>query len=305
MNTSYRVNDINRDLQEHNFGIRYKKATDFGLNYTLNYYRHWDNNPVVDMHWEGASGQKLSVDSHYNATFNTRTVDLKKADGSNYNPAQEGSATLVFEQGVNQVNTFGSSFDYAIDTSFAPIVLRGEFVYDQGAKVPEVDLGKLAYGDLVGALTMQDANIFKYVIGADVTVAKNLFMSFQFMDVWNLDHVDAEVNYDGNTQNYGKFTANPATLSLTNGFKKAEEHQIMYTFFLSKPFLESDALRVNNLFLYEQEDGGYWNRLDLEYSYADDILLTAELNVYGGDRNAVFGQFEDMSNLQVGIKYIF
>ena len=305
MKTSYRVDEISRDLQDHNFGIRYKKATDFGLNYTLNYYRHWDNNPVVNMRWEGAGGEKLTASAGYNAAFNTTTMRLFKEDGSNYNPATEGASTLVFDQTVNQVNTFGTSFDYALDTSFAPIVIRGEFVYDQGSLVPEVDLAKLAYGDIAGAMTMADADIFKYVIGAEVTVAKNLFVSLQFMDTWNLDYVDENVQYAGNTQSYGKFSANPATMSMANGFKKAEEHQIMYTLFLSKPFLESDALRVNNLFLYEQEDGGYWNRLDLEYSYADDILLTAEWNQYGGDEYGVFGQFADQSNFQVGIKYIF
>ncbi len=32
MKTSYRVEDISRDLQDHNFGVKYAKATDFGLN---------------------------------------------------------------------------------------------------------------------------------------------------------------------------------------------------------------------------------------------------------------------------------
>ena len=305
MKTSYRVDDISRDLEDHNFGVKYAKATDFGLNFTLNYYRHWENNPVVNMRWEGSGGERLTAAAGYNAMFGTTTMRLYREDGSNYNPATAGTATLVFDQGVNQVNTFGTSFDYAIDTSFAPIVIRGEFVYDQGSLVPEVDLAKLAYGDIAGAMTMADADMFKYVIGADVTVATNLFISLQFMDVWNLDYVDTNVQYDGNTRSYGKFTANPATMSMANGFKKAEEHQIMYTFFLSKPFLESDSLRVNNLFLYEQEDGGYWNKLDLEYSYADDILLSAEWNQYGGDEFGVFGQFADMSNFQLGIKYIF
>jgi hypothetical protein len=230
---------------------------------------------------------------------------LKDASGASYNPMASGPANLVFEQSVNRVDTFGASFDYALDTSFAPVVIRGEFVYDKGSKVPEVDLGKLAYGDLVGAMTMADADLLKYVIGADVTVGKNLFASFQFMDIFNLDYEDSKVQYAGNTQSYGKFTANPASLSIANGFRKAEEHQIMYTFFLSKPFLESDALRVNNIFLYEKEDGGYWNRLDMEYSYSDDIVLTAEWNKYGGDEFGVFGQFSDMSNVQVGFKYIF
>lgn len=320
MNTVYRVDDVSRKLKNHNFGLRYKKGTDFGLNYTLNYYRHWENNPMVNLHWEAANGEKLTatpqVGSFNPATgapvpagtagsYQTTSMVLMNSAGAAYNPSASGPASLVFEQSVDRVDTMGASFDYAIDTPLVPIVLRGEFVYDKGTKVPEVDLGKLAYGDLAGALTMADADIVKYVIGADVTVGKNLFVSLQFMDIWNLDYRDDKVQYTGNTQSYGRFTANPATLSLTNGFKKAEEHQIMYTLFLSKPFLESDALRVNNLFLYEQEDGGYWNRLDIEYSYADDILLTAEWNKYGGDKNGVFGQFEELSNIQIGAKYIF
>ena len=94
-------------------------------------------------------------------------------------------------------------------------------------------------------------------------------------------------------------------MSMSNGFKKAEEHQIMYTFFMSKPFLESDALRVNNIFLYENENGGYWDRFDFEYSWSDDIILSAGVNIYGGDKNGVFGQFEDQSNAEVGFKYLF
>jgi len=131
----------------------------------------------------------------------------------------------------------------------------------------------------------------------------NLFTSFQFMDVWNLDYVDQSVKYGDNV--YKKYTANPATMNLSNGLKAAEEHAIMYTLFLSKPFLESDALRVNNLLLVENENGGIWNRLDAEYTYSDEIVLTAEWNQYGNDKNGVFGQFEDASSVQVGFKYIF
>jgi hypothetical protein len=94
-------------------------------------------------------------------------------------------------------------------------------------------------------------------------------------------------------------------MSLSNGFKKAEEHQMMYTFFLSRPFLEGDAMRVNNIVLLENENAGWWDRLDFEYSYSDNILLTGALNVYGGDDYGVFGQFQNSSSVQLGFKYIF
>ncbi len=321
MQTKYVRELEDNEFDNGNIGLRYAGATDGGLNYTFNYYYHYDNNPVIDVSWEGAAGQALTakgtnasfdpatgapVDDGTANSYTTTTMNLFKADGTQYNNLTEGAASMVFTESQNKINTFGLSFDYAIDNSFAPVIVRGEFVYDKGVKQPVVDLGKLSYGDFAGAFTNEDADFVNYVIGLDVTVLTNLFVSFQFMDKWNLDYQDSEVSYDGNFgQNYGKFTANPASMSMSNGFRKAEEHQIMYTLFLSKPFMESDVLRVNNLFLLENEDGGYWNRLDFEYSWSDSTILSAAWNQYGGDEYGVFGQFEDMSNVQGSVKFIF
>lgn len=318
MKTRY-VRDLeDNDFDNGNIGLRYSGATDGGLNYTFNYYYHYDNNPVIDVSWEGNNGQPLAAtgtvsDFDQNGqpvapgagVYQTTTMSLKKADGTNYNYSVDGPANMVFTESQNKINTFGMSFDYAIDNDFAPVIVRGEFVYDKDVKQPIVDLGKLAYGDFAGAFTNEDADYFNYVIGLDITVLTNLFISFQFMDKWNLDYKDDDVQYAGNSRPYGKFTANSASMSMANGFRKAEEHQIMYTLFLSKPFMESDVLRVNNLFLYENEDGGYWNRFDFEYSWSDSILLSAAWNKYGGDKYGVFGQFEDMSNVQGSVKFIF
>jgi hypothetical protein len=294
-----------------NLGIKYAGTNDdIGLNYTFNYYYHFDNNPVIDISWEGQNGQALksnvtngtSMDMLGNA-YKTKTVNLVDANNNAYN----GPATMVFTETQNRINTFGLSFDYAIDNPIAPVILRSEIVYDKGTLQPVVDLGKLAYGDIDNAFTVQKADFVNYVIGLDITVLTNLFVSFQFMDKWNLDYVDEKSDWDGvyGNKSYGKFTANPATMSMSNGFRKAEEHQIMYTFFLSKPFMESDALRVNNIFLLENEGGGFWDRFDFEYSYSDSVILSAAVNVYGGDQYGVFGQFKTVSNAEVGFKYLF
>ena len=319
MKTKHVKEHAKNSATEGNLGIRYSGATDGGLNYTLNYFYHYDNNPVIDVSWEGSDGSALTanrtvgefdqygrpVATAGTGAYKTSTMNLLKSNGSAYNYSVDGPATMVFTERQNRINTFGTSFDYAIDTPFAPVILRSEIVYDKDTLQPVVDLGKLAYGDLAGAFTNERADFLNYVVGLDVTVMTNLFVSFQFMDKWNLDYQDENVQYDGNSKSYGKFTANPASMSLSNGFKKAEEHQIMYTFFLSKPFLEGDALRVNNIFLLENENAGYWDRFDVEYSYSDEIILSAAINQYGGDKNGVFGQFEDMSNAQIGFKYIY
>jgi len=366
MKTQYRQDHENSEFSNHNLGLRFKSTAFDSLNYSLNYYYHWDNNPYVKPHWEDSSGNKLSAnytthsavpiqvtqtavnagvataadigsfqatdfDANGVADKVTALETMNYANGTMFTPyaskavmdgvmtgdaasmaSLQGNmmtgnlanpATLVFTEKMNRIHSIGGSFDYAIDTDFAPFVLRGEFVYDKGAMTTVIDRSKLAYGDLAGAFGVEEADFVKYVIGLDVTVMTNLFTSLQFMDVWNLDYVEQNIDYNG--KNYKRYTANAATMNLSNSLKAGEEHAIMYTFFLSKPFLESDALRVNNLLLVENENGGIWNRLDAEYTYSDDIVLTAEWNQYGNDKNGVFGQFEDASSVQVGFKYIF
>ena len=307
MGTKYVKKHARNDFKNGNIGFKYAGTNDdIGLNYTFNYYYHYDNNPVYDVSWEDGAGQALNATADTTTTPGFATMKLSYANGTAFNSnGGANPATMVFTEKQNRINSFGASFDYAIDNSFAPIIIRSEMVYDKGTLQPIVDLGKLAYGDLAGAFTNKKADFFNYVIGADVTVMTNLFMSFQFMDKWNLDYVDEKVKWNGNSRAYSRHTANAATMSLANGFKKAEEHQIMYTFFLSRPFLEGDALRVNNIILLENDNGGYWDRLDFEYSYSDDIIITGALNQYGGDKFGVVGQFANSSNVQLGFKYIF
>jgi hypothetical protein len=331
MNTVYRKDHEEETIDNSNFGVRWKSSVGSSTNYSLNYYSHWDNNPYVELHWEDKDGRRL--DTHfvthdavpmYDTASETfvptdlngdgtpdKVTALEKMtyqDGTEFSPTDEmgqvtNPATLVFTEKMNRIDSFGMAFDSTIDFPGLPVVLRGEFLYEAGVKTPVVDKLKLSYGDLAGALYMEEADFIKGVIGLDVTLFTNLFTSFQYMHVHNMDFVEETREYNG--KSYEVYTANPATLSLSNNMKKAEEDQQMYTLFLSKPFLEGDVLRVNNLFLLEGEDGGFWNRFDMEYTYTDSLIFRAEYNVYGGDEYGIFGQFEDQSSIAIGAKYLF
>ncbi len=170
----------------------------------------------------------------------------------------------------------------------------------------------MAIGDLEGALQPEEHDMFKYVLGAEVTVMRNLLISGQFIQFRNLDYKDKErtcTTEAGGTAgsvafDCSKYTADAPTLSMSNGLQKAEENENFYSLFFSKPFGPSDEHRWNNITMYE-EDGGWWNRFDLEYSFTDELIGTAEWNQYWGDENTMLGQFEDSSNLQLGVRYIF
>jgi hypothetical protein len=60
---------------------------------------------------------------------------------------------------------------------------------------------------------------------------------------------------------------------------------------------------VNNIIIYEEGDG-WWNRLDAEYSLSDELIVGGELNMYWGDEDTTFGQFNNSSNIQFTVKYI-
>ena len=296
-----------------NLGFRLKSSLDNGLNYSLNYLYHYDANPVVSIGWEDQNGQKLTpyMTESTGVTGETvRTMRLAKADGTPFNAndplgANDGAANMVFTESLNRVHSIGASFDTALDTSFlGPVVLRGEFLYDKGGMVPVVDRDALAVGDLANGLKPMEADFFKYVLGLDVTVMTNLMISAQFIQFYNLDYIDEVGKGWGQGENTGRYTADPATLHLSNGLQRGEKVDNFVSLFFSKPFGEGQLGRVNNITLYE-EGGGYWNRLDAEYSFTDTLIGTAEWNHYWGDENTTFGQMHNASNVQIGLKYLF
>jgi hypothetical protein len=219
--------------------------------------------------------------------------------------------TMVLTETLERSHNIGASFDYTLDTDFAPIVLRGEFLYKRDELQPVIDKRLMGIGYLPGAMRSEGHDVFKYVLGADINIFTNLMVSAQFIQFLNLDFVDEQRTcwtgfQEGQGQAYdcSRYTADMATLHMSNGLNKGEENKEFYSLFLSKPFGESQEHRWNNILMFE-ENGGWWNRFDVEYSFSDTLLGTFEINQYWGDENTMFGQFEESSNVQVGIKYIF
>ena len=321
-----------------NLGGRFRSSLDNGLNYSLNYFYHYSANPAVDLSWHDANtGEELNVvraatsgtgmpnpgiDRNRNQVLsalrsgNNTTILLRNNAGQFYgafdpatglpNGGNTTPAALRFTEYSDRVHSFGSSFDYAVDAGSLPVVLRGEFLYDKGEKQPVVDRLLLSVGDLSNALKMEDADYFKYVLGVDVTVFTNMLASFQFIQFRNLDYIDQNCSVatqGGNTVNCSRYSADFATLHMSNDLHQAQENKEFYSFFVSKPFGEAQLGRVNNIVIYE-EGGGFWDRIDAEYSLTDEVILTGELNAYWGDENTTFGQFQESSSAQIGVKWI-
>ena len=302
------------DNTDANLAFRYKNTTADGLNYSLNYSYNYDKNPIINLSWRNNSGDLLETTAHEIQTqtptgdlMSLYTLTLADEAGNSYGGAasmmsgEDRFATLRFEQTVERAHNVGAALDFAVDTeTMGPVVLRGEFLYAKDVYSPVIDKGALSVGDMTNALTMHKGDRFKYVLGADVTVMTDMMVSAQFIQDRDLDYVDGEGSYYSNSQ---KYTTDYATMSLTNDFNKAEKNKNFYSLFFSKPFGESGEGRWNNIFIFE-EGGGKWNRFDVEYGMTDQLIGTIEYNKYWGDENTTFGQFENASNIQVGLKYL-
>ncbi|MCU7914447.1 MAG: RNA polymerase-associated protein rapA [Candidatus Thiodiazotropha sp. (ex Gloverina cf. vestifex)] len=252
---------------------------------------------------------------NYYGALDPSAVMTGLADSNPFNEAPVpglGAPTQRFTESLHRVNSIGASLDYGTSLGDIPLVLRGEFLYDEGDKQPVVDRFLLGIGDLENALKMEDADYFKYVLGADITVATNLLISGQFIQFMNLDYIDQQSACTtqvtspitgGLVTDCSRYTADFPTLSLSNQLMQGYENKEFYSLFFSKPFGASQEHRWNNITIYE-EGGGKWNRFDVEYSFTDTLIGSAEWNHYWGDMDTTFGQFADSSNLQVGIKWL-
>jgi len=289
---------------------RYKNSTQEGLNYSLNVIHGNDTNPYVDMHWENDLGVKLhEIQSGTSMILGDSTSDTATEVGGTSNAAAAGAtrtANLVMTEKLNKITQIGGSFDTAIETAaLGPVVIRGEALYQKNVMSPVITRKDssnidMAHGFLTSSVKMLKGDRFKYVLGADITALTNMMVSAQFIQDRNLDYVDTGSYSDTNW----KYTADMATMHITNNLNKAEKNKEFYSLFLSKPFGASGEHRWNNIFMFE-ENGGKWNRLDAEFSIDDDTQATVEYNKYWGDENTQFGQLEKSSNVQVGFKYSF
>ena len=317
--SSYRRKGL--DGGDANFGGRWKSSFGSNFNYSLNYFYAYDANPSISMHWENAGGETLKVkkvtaQQYVDAgilagvppgSADLQTIILKDDAGHSYGPFDgdptsrsfggpgAGTPTLVFVEEQHRIHNLGASFDYALDTAkLGSFVLRGEFLYQRDVRVPMVDRNELSIGNLTEGLFPDKVDFFKYVLGAETIVFTNLTVSAQFIQFVNLDFKD----------NDGVYHGNQAVLHLSNDLKKGYKYYNFGSLFLSKPFGTQQDGRVNNIIIAER-GGGYWNRLDVEYRFTDQLIGSAEWNMYFGDQETQFGQFRDSSNFQLGVKYIF
>jgi len=299
------------DSDKVDFAVKTTQTTASGTNYSLNFSNSYDKNPIIDLSWRDQNtGALVYAYKPGGAQYGDTVFLNSKADGTGtaYGATADNPAILRFTQKLVRTKNIGGSFDTSFESAaLGPVVIRGEALYTTDSKQPVIDKALLSIGDLQGALSMVDADRFKFVLGVDITALTNMLISAQYISDRNLDFVDTTSTTNAATATGDRYTADYATMSMSNGFNKAIEDKHYLSLFFSKPFGKSGEHRWNNITMLEEGVGedAYWNRFDVSYGLSDDVEGTVELNNYWGNANAQFGQLKDASNIQVGVKYSF
>jgi len=312
-------------FRDGNFGIRWKGSRR-NITYSVNYYYHWGNNPAVEFSYE-ASGRRVVPIVEKGANGSGAPISITgftDSDGRIYSgalghPSNDGDPqkvdqiVLVATEKLYRVHSIGGSMDITVSTDFGPVVMRGEFLYDRGERTPVLDQGILGTGDLANGLKMESADFFRYALGVDKSILNNIYASIQFIQFVNLDYIDALTRgrdilgdplIDSVTgEAFTLQSVDFPTMNLRNGFRQARKYKSFWSLHLTKDFYY-DQLRLSNLLLYSN-DGGYWDRLILEYQYDDRWRFSAESNLYFGNEDDVLGQFRDSSSFRIAVSYAF
>ncbi len=311
-----------------NLAFKANKSFDNGINSSIIFSHNYDPNPVINLSWRNDAGETLTKNTVYptliirNPDFNeslpitavnpatiTSTgsyISLSDSQGRNYGGSYatdtyNSSPILIFEQTLKRARNIGIALDYALDIkNLNTFILKTEILHQANVYQPIVDLNKLAIGDLADAFEMTAGNRVKYIFGVDFNIF-NMLIGTQYILDTNLDYVS-----DGN-----RYTADFASMHLTNGFRQADKNKRFYSLFLSKPFGVNKQHRWSNTFIYDEiqhladRKAGKWNKFQVEYAFNDNTIANFESNHYYGGESSQFGQLKNSSNIQFGLEYRF
>lgn len=125
----------------------------------------------------------------------------------------------------------------------------------------------------------------RYLVGYEREVMPNLTLGLQY--------------YAEHTEDYDALLA-----GLAPGAREPEETRHMITTRITKlAYNQNLTLSLFNFWSPNEEDG--YTRAKASYKVTDDWLVEGGLNVFYGDEPTFFGQFQDNTNLYVGLRRSF
>lgn len=176
-----------------------------------------------------------------------------------------GAGGDILAPRFERTHLLGGSFSNA----FGDITLRGEAAYSTNRFFITADPS-----DTDGVL---ESGEFSYVLGLDYQTGGDLFLSGQLFQSFLPDH------RDGITR-----------AQLDSTITLLAEHEFL-----------NDRLSLGAQVLQSVNDGDGLLQLDLDYDWKSNVVLSLGLDIFYGDRDGLFGQFDGNDRITAGIEIGF
>ena len=148
------------------------------------------------------------------------------------------------------------------------------------------ELGYYLTEDIAGDDPLTYNNRLAYLFGFDKDLPlSNLSINIQVQGscIVNNDGITAQdIEYDADD----KYTRNMIIAAVTDSYSH-------------------DKIKPEIAFTCTVEKGDYFIRPKLEFILRDDVRLTAMYSIFGGDKDTIFGQFDDNDFAQLSLEYSF
>ncbi len=201
--------------------------------------------------------------------------------GWNMNPETYSSvagSTYIFTKKYSRINLWGGSFSKSFVEGFLKgLTIRGEFAYLRDVPV--------SYYNDRGQLSYTKTDQYKYVIGLDKYLITNWFFSFQLIQL-----INSQKDYQGHR------------FLLPSG-GPMDKVSTYLTLKISTDFFH-ERLKPEILFIYG-DDNEWRISPKMYYEFNDHLTATTGMHIFVGKESELYGEFNDVNELYLELRYSF
>ena len=212
-------------------------------------------------------------------------------------PVLNSDSSMNYIMKYHRYHTLGGSFTKVFGSIFGMegVVLRGEVAVHLNDRV--VSAYTTLFDDPANpfGIEMDKVDTFNYLIALDKFFFTDYYLSFQFFQFITLDHKDSYLDFSTiRDVDYTSMEIVASSLDKVNN---------VFTLFVSTDYFQERVL-PDILWVYS-DDGAHWLRGRCHLKYSDHWGLSVGGNFYFGGNDTGLGQYHDVDNLFMEVKFEF
>jgi len=200
----------------------------------------------------------------------------------------------TYKRNADRLSIFGGSFDYAFGHALwmENWVLRGEVAYLKNDVFVDEHFEN------------REKDHIDLMIGFDKPFFVDYNVSMQLWQSWILDSPRWGNPFLNVSARLKELLTIPGvgTFPIAEGYRDTVE--TILTFYVMKDYMPGDWLHTE-LFLLWTDEGDWWLRPKVKYDYTTSIHFSLGFNIYWGNKEDTFGEFNTNDNVFCEFKYDF